>query len=134
MSTPNPSTGSSPAVPANRRIPIHHIKPEEAAAAKRAEEDPDVTAYSYEGHGAEVPAGSPKAAAKVVRGVGQPRYSAKHVTTGMCRGHLYNPLSPSYSIRDQYEWKPVTKAAFDLYLRFLQTHNVVYARQAGRAN
>jgi hypothetical protein len=52
MSTPNPSFGSKPAVPANRRVPIHHIKPEEAAAAKRAEEDPDVTAYSYEGHGA----------------------------------------------------------------------------------
>ena len=78
-----------------------------------------------------------QAAAKLVKGRGYFRFS----TAGNDAGDPYDPAEyPDATLGEanrimghqRYPWKPVTKAAFDHYVEYLQTRNVAQLRVAAR--
>lgn len=95
--------------------------------------------------GEEVPADDPACLAKLSHdpATGRSRHWLKRATNGPESGHLYNPHSPLFEPGGvnrvvahlgvgQYEFRPATEAAFDAYLRFLETDNTLHLRQAER--
>lgn len=64
------------------------------------------------------------------------KYYLKYATKGPEAGKLYNHLSPMFSkdaiSKARYEFKRVPKETFELYLKFLQTENPAWVRNAER--
>jgi hypothetical protein len=71
-------------------------------------------------------------------------YYVKKVTRGMQAGHLVDPWSIFEKPGEErqfdnrigkhtFEYVSVNKVIFDLYIRYLQTKNTLYYRQAERA-
>jgi hypothetical protein len=53
---------------------------------------------------------------------------------GPNKGMFYNPQDPMYAKgQTVYEYSKVTQAAFDSYLRFIKTKNVLHLRHAERS-
>jgi len=100
----------------------------------------------YADKGKHVDVNSKECLAKAVttpEAAGDTKYFIKRATMGAEAGRIFNPHSPNFSDygsnrfwseigRAQYEFKPATKAAFELYLHFLTTGNLASLRQAER--
>jgi hypothetical protein len=65
---------------------------------------------------------------------GRKTYWVKVAVAGPERGLMYNPTSPSFSkeYEGHYVFRKVSEQAFKCYMRFLETRNPLYARQAER--
>ena len=72
---------------------------------------------------------------------GTTRYFAKEARVGPDSGRLWNSSSPNYDPRlrapayrgcKAYEFRSVSKEAFDYFLRFLETHNPSHVHHAER--
>jgi hypothetical protein len=130
----------APAAPHAREVPLHCP----LAAPGAVDVALVVTAYTW--GGAVVDPGDPSAVAKTSYdpGTRQTRYWLKRATTGRDRGFLFNPHSPAFDRdrargvvahtgRGEYEYRPATQQAFELYLKFLSPpHNPVDLRAAER--
>lgn len=104
----------------------------------------EATAYAW--GGGPVGPDDPTAVAKSTRdpSTGEVRYWLKRATAGPDRGFLFNPQSPAHLPnflaktvaqlgRGAYEFRKVSKAAFDFYLKFIVLpHNPAHLRNAER--
>lgn len=135
-----------------RNIPVHRIRDEENPPAHRIDPNAadvvqgEVVVTGYAWGGKEVPADDPMALAKKSFDPATKitRYWLKRATAGADRGYLFNPQSPAFTAgaerrvhnntgRNQYEFKPSNKAAFELYLKFMTPpHNPLNLRGAER--
>lgn len=126
----DPSTASS-----FRQPPVHHIR--EVPAPKADDKPAAASAVAW--GGGEVPADDPNAQAKAVRDAttGLTKYFVKKATQGVNANQMYNPTGLLFNAaavaRDRYEWKPVSQAAYDHYIRFLTTKNPLFLKHAERA-
>jgi hypothetical protein len=112
-----------------RSVPIHHIRPEEP----RVVDGPLVVTF-FGARGVVIDSDSKAALAKESHdpATGRRRYWVKAVKSGPDRGRLYNPQSPTFSPRNEYEFREVKADAFDLFMRFLRTGNPLNVRGAER--
>jgi hypothetical protein len=94
-----------------------------------------------EGGPREVPHDSPECLAKRCGPPGgrATRHYVKHAVVGREAGLMFNPLSPAFAPDRRlggggtlYEFRPVSAAAFDLYLKFLAEGKEFFLRQAER--
>lgn len=71
------------------------------------------------------------------------KHFVKFATTGRDAGHMFDPHSPNFDKtkleafyeqfgRSHYEFRKVSKAAFDAYMRFLESGNPLHLRHAER--
>jgi hypothetical protein len=110
-------------------VPIHHIRPDEP---REVDGQPALTFYGA--RGVTLAADSKAALAKMSEdpATGRRRFWVKAVKSGVDRGRFYNPQSPTFSARNEYEFREVKAEAFDLFVRFLQTGNPLNIRGAER--
>lgn len=95
-----------------------------------------VSSVGYTWGGGEVDAESNASHAKVTVNLDtkRVRHWIKFGVGGRCslEAHrMYNPLSPTFN-NGEYEYRPVKQEAFDLYLNFLKTQNLINLRNAER--
>jgi hypothetical protein len=104
------------------------------------DEAPKTVSYDPDGHEV-ADSDSPSCLCKKARYLsGLVRYWVKFAAEGPNRGLLVDPDEESdggrktrWTARGWYEFRAVSEAVFDFYLRFLQTKNRGYLRQAERA-
>jgi hypothetical protein len=74
---------------------------------------------------------------------GKELYFVKFTTAGVMAGHIADPWNMYYKDGEErqmnyrtgkatYEYQKVNKEVFDLYIRYLETQNSLYYRQAER--
>lgn len=97
----------------------------------------------YDAAGSELAAGEPACVAKSSFNpdTKRTRFWVKAATYGRESGSFFNPCEHSLggrgnsrTSRPEFDWRTVTPAAFDMYIKFLRSGNPAHLRQAEREN